>query len=214
MKPVVVIGAGGHSKVLINSLLQAGPKILGIVDSNPEKRGMKILGIEVVATDVDSFDADEVLLVNGIGTISTSTVKLRREIFERYKKQGYSFANVIHPNAVIAREVTLGEGVQIMAGVVVQPGTSVGNNSIINTRAAVDHDCKIGAHCHLAPGVTLSGGVKLGDEVHIGTGASLIQSVEVGANTIVGAGALVLKAVPQKSLVLGVPGKVSPAKSV
>jgi sugar O-acyltransferase (sialic acid O-acetyltransferase NeuD family) len=214
MKPILVYGAGGHSKVLINVLLERGNTIVGITDTNPAKHGSQILGIQVVAKQPEEFDPAQVHLVNGIGTFSTSSIQLRKEIFQRYKKLGFAFTQVIHPSAVVSREVILEEGVQIMAGAVIQPGSRIGANSIVNTRASVDHDCEIGPHCHIAPGATLSGGVTLGHEVHIGTGANLIQSVAIGDRSVVGAGALVLKSVPSCSIIVGVPGKMSPAKSV
>jgi acetyltransferase-like isoleucine patch superfamily enzyme len=83
----------------------------------------------------------------------------------------------------------------------------VGHNSIINTRASVDHDCVIGAHVHLAPGVTLSGGVTVGEGTHIGTGAVVIQGMTIGPRAIVGAGAVVVADVPAGAVVLGVPAR-------
>jgi UDP-perosamine 4-acetyltransferase len=101
----------------------------------------------------------------------------------------------------------LGEGVQIMAGTVVQPGSKIGDNTILNTRSSVDHDCEIGAHVHIAPGVTLSGGVRVHDDAHIGAGAVLIQGVEVGASSLVAAGSVVIHAVPANTRVAGMPAR-------
>ncbi len=92
-----------------------------------------------------------------------------------------------------------------MAGAVVNIGTRVKENSIINTNASVDHDCLIGAHVHIAPGVTLSGGVTVGEGSHIGTGASVMQGIEIGANVIVGAGAVVIDNIETGKTVCGVP---------
>jgi len=95
-----------------------------------------------------------------------------------------------------------------MAGAVVQAGCVIGSNTIINTRASVDHDSKIGAHVHVAPGVVLSGGVTIYDEAHLGTGAVVIQGVTIGRASVVGAGAVVIRDVSDGAKVVGVPAKV------
>ncbi|HEX3032888.1 MAG TPA: NeuD/PglB/VioB family sugar acetyltransferase, partial [Bacillota bacterium] len=132
---------------------------------------------------------------------------LRSKLFDKFKADGYSFASVIHPSAIIGYDVELGEGVQILAGAIIQPGSRVGANTIINTKASLDHDCIIGAQVHVAPGVTMSGNVRIADGVHIGTGAVLIQGISVGRNSLVGAGAVVIRDVTAESTVVGVPAK-------
>jgi UDP-perosamine 4-acetyltransferase len=97
----------------------------------------------------------------------------------------------IPPSAIIAADVFFDAGVQVMAGVVIQPGAKVGRSCIINTGVVIDHDCEINDDCHLAPGVTLSGGVVVGKRTHIGTGASVIQDIVIGEDSIVAAGSIV-----------------------
>ena len=120
-------------------------------------------------------------LVNGLGSVGNT--ELRAGIYYKFKKLGYSFCQVIHPTAILAKDCILGEGVQVMAGVVVNTGTRIAADSIINTGAVVDHDCVIGSHVHIAPGATLSGGVHVGDGSHIGTGATVIQGVSIGSRS-------------------------------
>lgn len=151
------------------------------------------------------YPPSDVRLLNGVG--STRASSARQRVFAQFKQRGYTFTGVRHPSAVISSDSTLGEGVQIMAGVILQPGASVAENSIVNTRASVDHDCRIGAHVHLAPGVILSGGVTVGDGVHVGTGAVVIQGVTIGALATIAAGAVVVKDVPAGAVVLGVPAR-------
>jgi len=208
MLPIVILGAGGHAKVLIEALLADAAVIAGIVDADPALGGMQLLGVPVLGGDelVETFPASEIMLANGIGSVGLPV--RRRELFERFKNRGYRFAAVIHPSAVIASDVELGEGVQIMAGAVIQPGSRIGSNAVINTRASVDHDCRIGEHTHLAPGVTLSGAVTVGGTCHIGTGATVIQGIAIGSHSVIGAGALVLKNVPSSVTVVGVPARV------
>jgi sugar O-acyltransferase (sialic acid O-acetyltransferase NeuD family) len=205
--PVIVLGGGGHAKVLIDTLLLHKVTVVGVTVPNPEQFIKPILGIGCIGTDeaVTEFPADSVRLVNGLGSIGTPIQ--RKQLFLKFKALGFQFSNVIHPSAVIASDVTFSEGVQIMAGVVVQVGCYIGSNTIVNTKASIDHDCVIGDHVHIAPGVTLSGGVQVGEGAHIGTGATVIQGVRIGKNSVVGAGALVLKDVPDGVTVIGVPAR-------
>lgn len=204
---MIVLGAGGHAKVLVEALLRASVRIVGIVDRDPARRGAKVLGVSVVGDDalVLLHPADSILLVNGLG--STAVSPARRRLFLDMKEKGYSFFSPVHPSAVIASDVTLLEGAQVMAGAVVQPGTRIGRNAIVNTGASVDHDCRIGDHVHVAPGATLSGLVTVGQGAHVGTGAAVIQGVSIGAGSVVAAGAVVVGDVPEGATVKGVPAR-------
>jgi UDP-perosamine 4-acetyltransferase len=181
--------------------------VIGITDKEPEKMDKTISGIGVMGNDevILNYPASTVQLVNGIG--STGSTANRRSLFEDFKKRGYAFATVIHPSAVISNDVKTAEGGQIMAGAVIQTGSSIGKNTIVNTRVSIDHDCSIGDHVHLAPGAILSGEVQVGDMAHIGTGAVVIQGVKVGAGSVVGAGAVVIENVPDNTTVVGIPAK-------
>lgn len=204
-KPVILLGAGGHAKVLLDILLDKNIEILGIAEKGGADLPSDVYGVPVIGndSDVQQYPPDKVGLVNGIGSIGSTALRLK--IYEKFKRQGYSFTQVIHPRAVVSRRAELGEGVQIMAGAVINIGTCIQENSIINTNASVDHDCDIGAHVHIAPGVTLSGGVTVGDGSHIGTGASVVQGIEIGTNVVVGAGAVVVNNIEAGRKVCGVP---------
>lgn len=208
--PVIVLGAGGHARVLVDILLKNGVSIVGLTDMNPNLLGSAIFGVPVVGDDsvLEKYPAGSVLLVNGLGLVTIT--RNRSNVFNKYKEMGYAFAQVIHPSVIIGHDAKLGEGVQVMAGAVIQPGAQIGHNSIVNTRAGVDHDCKIGNHVHLAPGVTLSGGVRVGDGTHVGTGATVIQNIEIGSSVLVGAGAVVVRNVKDGAKVLGVPAREVP----
>lgn len=208
-KTILIVGAGGHAKVLIEALRLSGASLAGILDKDPALAGSSLLGVPVLGDDgeLGRYHPGQVLLVNGVGSVGLPVN--RRRIYESLKEQGYRFASVLHPAAVVASDVVLEEGSQIMAGAVIQPGCRIGANSIVNTRASVDHDCSIGPHSHLAPGVTLSGGVTTGAGVHIGTGATVIQTISIGENALVAAGAVVINDVAAASAVRGVPARRS-----
>lgn len=208
--PVILLGAGGHARVLIDALRCVGARILGCTCSEavpPEglPKGVAFLGDDEA---VREHSSGAVYLVNALGTVA-STAR-RSALYARFKAEGYRFAQVIHPSAVIASDVRLGEGVQIMAGAVVQPGVRIGEDSLVNTGACVDHDCEIGAHVHIAPGATLSGAVSVGDGAHIGTGATIIQGITIGGGSLVAAGATVIEPVPDHVTVVGLPARVRP----
>jgi sugar O-acyltransferase (sialic acid O-acetyltransferase NeuD family) len=203
--PLIVVGGRGHAKVLVSTLLMQHRGILGFVDLNPLLP--PLLGIAHLGDDAAALLhlPDRVRLVNGVGSIGSTAS--RQAVYEKFRERQFVFETVIHPSAIIAHEVQMDEGVQVMAGAVVQSGSRLGENAIINTGARVDHDCLIDAHAHIAPGVTLSGYVQIGRGAHIGAGASIIQGKKVGAGSIVGAGAVVIHDVPPGVTVAGVPAK-------
>jgi len=202
--PVILIGNGGHARVLMDTLLNQRRVIVGY--TAPEKEhnpyDLKYLGPD---KNILNYNPKEVELVNALGsTISTAT---RKNLFEEMKIAGYTFANVIHPRAYLAHQVQIGEGVQIMAGAIIQPYSIISDNSIINTNVSIDHDCKIGAHCHIAPGTTISGMVHIDESTHVGTGSNIIQGVQVGSHVLIGAGSLVLRNIKSGLTVYGAPAK-------
>jgi sugar O-acyltransferase (sialic acid O-acetyltransferase NeuD family) len=204
--PVIVLGGGGHAKVLIDALLLLHREVLGYTDAGGE--GTTILGLFRLGDDkkILEYDPKGLKLVNGVGSISS--VSLRRRLYEQFRRKGYCFESVIHPSTTISLDVRFGEGVQIMAGAVVQAGSRLGVNTIINTGALVDHDCDIGAHVHIAPGAILSGNVHIEDGALIGMGARIIQGLAIGAKSVIGAGSVVIGNVPEGVTVVGVPGKI------
>jgi len=205
--PAIIIGAGGHARVLASVMKRLGITVLGVTDLEPGKchppRDLILLGGDDA---VGKWTPEGVVLVNGIGSVGPPL--RRQEVFTRFQRRGYHFLTVIDPTAVLADDVELGEGTQIMAGAVVQTGTCIGENTILNTGVLVDHDCQIGAHVHLAPGVILSGAVQVGDGCHLGTGATVIQGVSLGDGCLVAAGAVVVKDLPSGVKAMGVPARM------
>ncbi|CAH1192899.1 Putative acetyltransferase EpsM [Paenibacillus plantiphilus] len=201
--PLVLLGAGGHAKVLLDIIRQTNNTILGVVAPEAVNIGVPYIGNDDQL--VSQFPPDSVLLVNGIGSVGK--ISTRKAVFDSFKQQGYRFETLIHYSATVSASTKLSEGVQIMAGVIIQPGVTLGSNTIINTRSVVDHDCKLGEHVHISPGAILCGNVLIEPEVHIGAGATIIQSIRIRRGSIVGAGAVVISDVSSRSLVVGVPAK-------
>lgn len=212
-RPIILIGAGAHARVLIDVLLLSGQQILCLCERDPPLDGERMYGVQVREEGAvfGEYEPEDVLLVNGVGSVGPAV--LRRHIFESFRSRGYEFASVVHPSAVISNRATLCHGVQIMAGAVIQPGAKISSDVLINTCASVDHDCSIGAHTHIAPGVTLSGGVAIGSTAHIGTGATVMQNVVIGDDSLVAAGAVVIRDVPPGVAVCGVPARPMPKRS-
>lgn len=203
-KPIIIIGNGGHASVLTEILLTQGEKILGFTAPFCESNcfNLNYLGTDEI---VQTYLPSEVELVLGLGMVKPSPV--RKKVFCDFLQKGFCFKSVIHPSAIIASSVILGQSVQIMAGTVIQTNTKIADNIIVNTGALIDHDCQIESHVHIAPGVRLSGNVQIGIGSHIGTGATIIQGIKIGENCLIGAGTVVIKNIANNTKAVGVPAK-------
>lgn len=208
-RPVVLLGAGGHGRSLLGAVQDLAWPLRGCIATERPSTNLwphKLcpwLGYDLALA---SLDSGSLRLLNALGSVeSTGT---RRRVYEEARRQGFEFASLLHPSVVRCGNISIGHGVQVLAGAVLQNGVQLGENALVNTGAVVDHDCVIGAHAHVAPRVTLSGGVTVGDGAHIGTGATLIQGVQVGPGAVVGAGSLVLRDVPAGGKVFGSPARI------
>lgn len=203
---VLVYGAGGHGKVVVDILERmAQYKIVGFVDDNPSQKGRSFFGYPVIG----SLDA---LLEHGTQShliLAIGDNEARGRLAHRLEPLGFQFATAVHPTASLGRDTKLGWGTVIMANVAVNSGATIGRHVIINTGATIDHDCVIGDFAHISPGVHLGGGVTVGSLAHVGIGASVIQNVTIGAGSVIGAGAAVVKDVPPNVVAVGVPARVS-----
>ncbi|MGF1679606.1 MAG: acetyltransferase [Candidatus Methylacidiphilales bacterium] len=203
--PVLILGTDDHAQVIIDLCQILHRPIAGLVALQKSENASEILGVPVFADDraLKQFHPDQVELASGIASVRVS--EKREILFQRYKKEGYRFAQLIHPAACIAQNVHLGEGCVLMAGSIVQTGVQVGDNVILNTGCSIDHHCQIGDHVHVAPGAILAGRVRVGISSFIGAGATIIQGVEVGRGCAVAAGAVVVGPVFDGSRVMGIP---------
>ena len=205
---VLILGAGGHAQVVADILMRAYEagatcKPIGFLDDDSALAGTTIMGLPVLGTiaQLDEFDHDAVIVAIGDN-------RTRARIFESVQARGEQIVNAIHPAAVLAPDVCLGEGVMICAGVVVNTGTVIGDDVILNTGCTVDHHNHIGNHAHIAPGVHLGGDVTIGEGTVVGIGATVIPQRTVGAWSVVGAGAVVTKDIPAHATAAGVPARV------
>lgn len=206
-KGYVIIGIGGHARVLLEAMKLNRYNILGFtaLQSEPNER---IMGIPILGKDdiIYNYDSGSIFLVNGIGSVKVSTKRMR--IYERFTGAGYRFGIVVHPSAVVSKSALIDDGAQIMAGAIIQTACQIGKNTIINTGASIDHDSLVGNHVHVAPGVIISGGCTIGDNSHLGTGAIVVQGIKIGANAMIGAGSVVVKDVPDGAQVRGNPARL------
>ncbi|MCX8006498.1 MAG: acetyltransferase [Coriobacteriia bacterium] len=194
---LVVIGAGGHAKVVVDAARAAGIDVLAAVGDPAGAR--TVLGVPVVAT-LEEVEADGFIAAIGDN-------RARAEAFDAARRRGLTPVTVIHPSAAVAPSATIGSGTFVAAGVVVNPEACIGQNAILNTSCSVDHDCAIGDHVHVAPGVRLCGGAKVGPGALLGVGSAVIPGVSIGAWAVVGAGAAVLEDVPDGATFAGVPAR-------
>ncbi|MXQ12903.1 acetyltransferase [Microvirga makkahensis] len=212
MKRVVCFGAGGHAKVVLDALALAFPaeevEVAGLVApsaSTGPSLGYPHLGSDAaLATIVAQRQLTHFIV--GIGSVRGGGT-LRPKLFELALDAGLTPLTVIHPSATVARSASIGLGSVILAGAVVQPGVQLDSNVIVNTRASIDHDSRVGKHTHIAPGVTCSGNVSIGENSHIGTAATIIEGIAIGHAATIGAGAVVVRNCPDNATVYGVPAR-------
>ncbi len=187
--PLILLGAGGHAKVLVSLVGALGRHFAGVCDPAlaaaglREWRGLPVLGDDS-ALERHGPDAFEIVL--GLGPIPQSTK--RTQLFEMLIDKGYRIPALAHPDALIDSTTVIEEGAQIMAGSIIQPDCTIGRNAVVNTRASIDHDSEIGDHSHIAPGAVLCGGVKVRESAFIGASATLLPMVVVGVHGLVAAG--------------------------
>lgn len=213
--PVIIIGAGGHAAVVADALLEAGANVLGFIDPNVCLHGTLRVGLPVLGGDdvLAAWSPNQVLLANGIGFVSGSGQEsIRARAQQQLQKQGWIFAPVIHPRALISNYASLAADAQVFAGAILQAGAVIGRGSIINTAAIVEHDTVVGDWCHVATRATLCGQVRIGDGCLIGAGAIVRQAVELANDTLIGAGAVLLRNSAIGETLCGVPARPLGAK--
>jgi acetyltransferase EpsM len=193
---VAIFGAGGHAKVVWDILVATGHEVVGFAVDGEPPHGL--LGLPVT-NDLAALPPHDAVIV------AIGDNQARKQKFEALQAAGHRFTNAIHPSAVLASRLTLGTGIQIAAGAIVNVDSTIGDNTILNTGATIDHDNQIGPHAHVAPGCHLAGNVQVGEGAFLGIGTTAIPGIDVGPWSKTGAGAVVIKNIPPHTLAIGVP---------
>jgi len=204
---IIVMGASGHGQVVADVLYQMWTKgreleIVGFLDDDASLKGTKVMGLNVLGrlADLPGLPHDSIIM--GIGDNVA-----RARLYNELKSAGKRFVTAIHPSAVLAPDVVVGQGAVLCAGTVINTGASVGENAILNTCASLDHHGVLEPHSHVAPGVHLAGNVRVGEGALVGIGSCAVPGVRIGAWSVVGAGTAVIRDVPERTTVGGVPAK-------
>ena len=205
MQKLIVIGGGGHAKVILDIAGRSGDfEVVGCVARDEPKSGelsVPYLGDE---SSLPHFLSAGVRLA----FVAVGDNRARAQLSQLALGHGFEIANIVSPYAILSDGVTLGRGIAIMPGAVINTGARIADGCIVNTGVVLDHDCKIGAWGHLAPGTVLAGSVETGEGAFLGVGVRVIPSISIGAWTTVGAGAVVIRDLPGNVCAVGVPARI------
>jgi sugar O-acyltransferase (sialic acid O-acetyltransferase NeuD family) len=214
---LVMLGSGGHARVLQQTLRDVGFELHGYVaprdvDSRlaPDDGGVEVAWLGYDANLLE-FDREDFLLINGIG--SAGSLHVRQSVFEKFTEAGFNFLQIVSDTAIVSDSANLLEGVQVLAGAIIGVDAFIDEDTIVNTGAIVEHDAVIGRSCHISVAAKLAGEVSVGQGSHIGIGATIIQGLQIGENCIIGAGAVVIRDVPDNHMAVGVPAQNRPIES-
>lgn len=211
MKDIVIIGAGGHAKVIADiilkrkELLNEKLNIIGFLDDGYKNlKYTKIFDIPILGDTnlIEKLEQEKKYnYIIGIGNN-----EIREKISSKFSNLNYYTA--IHPKSIIGIDVIIEEGTVVMANTVVNSGTKIGKHCILNTGSIIEHDNNIEDYCHLSPNSTLCGTVKIGKNSWVGANSTIIQNRNIGENSMIGAGSVIIRDIPSNCTVVGNPGKI------
>jgi sugar O-acyltransferase (sialic acid O-acetyltransferase NeuD family) len=205
MERIVVLGGGGHAKVLISILKKLRTyRMIGYTDlrENGQILGIPHLGGDDILSDLKGKGRR---LSAAIGIGNTSLSRKRMSLKKYLEDLDVLLPSIISPDSVVNEDTRIGRATVVFDGAVVNSGARIGDCCIVNTNSTVEHDCVISDNGHIAPGASLSGGVIIGENTLIGTGATIIQNVHICGDCVIGAGAVVLKDIDVPGTYIGVP---------
>lgn len=201
---LIIVGSGGHARIVIDAAEQAGFLVLGIIDINYKNQAENILGYPVLGgfSELKKYDTKRTSLGMALGD-----GQQRAQCFHEVERLGFDVKTIIHPTATISKHAHIGKGVLINAGVFVNAGAQIGIDAIVNTAAIVEHEVTIGDHSHVGPGARVAGRVSIGEFTFVGIGATIIEKITIGDRVTIGAGSVVIRNIESNSTVAGVPAK-------
>jgi len=207
MDDVIIIGAGGHGKVVLD-ILQAEGKYrpVGFVDNNPSLLDSYVCGLPVLGPINALPRLKRQRIRHAVIAIGDNRQRMAQKEF--VDRDGVRLVNAIHPTAYVSPKAVLGRGVVVAPGAKVVVEATIRDLAIVNTGAIVDHECDVGEGAHVCPGAVLAGRVRVGRGAFVGIGAQVIQCRSVGDFAVVGAGAAVIHDVPDHATAVGVPATV------
>lgn len=206
MKPLILVGGGGHCKSVIDVAEQCGYKIHGILDL-PENVGKSVLNYTVIGTDdsISEFVGDYYFVITA-GQIKDS--KLRRKLFDKVTEVGGMLPSIISPHATVSKYSKIGKGTVVLHNAVINADTIIGDGCIINTLSNVEHDSIVGDFCHISTGAMINGGCKIGSGCFIGSQSVLSHCTNLVEDVVISAGSFVHKSVYVKGIYFGNPAKL------
>lgn len=198
MNRLIIIGAGGHGKVIADNALKNGYKDICFIDDNVtgDVMGFSVLG---TSAEIEKFNDENTDFIIGIGNNA-----VRKMIAEKHQ---VNWVSIIHPSAQIAFNVKIGKGTVVMANAVINACATVGEHCVINTGAIIEHDNIIEDYVHISPNAALGGTVCVAELTHIGIGATVKNNINICPECTVGAGAVVVKNIKEAGVYIGVPVK-------
>lgn len=203
---LILVGGGGHAKIILDSMDRSRYEVIGILDAFLSV-GTKISGIPVLGGDAMAED----LYKNGVHDAIITTVgngELFRKLIAKYKGVGFFIPGIMHPKSHVSESASLGEGVSLLVNSCVNTEANIGAYVTINSNAVVEHECIVGEGTHIAPCSVLLGGCRVGKYCLIGAGSVVLPQIRVGDNCIVGAGSIVTKDLPDGAMAYGNPARI------
>lgn len=208
MKDIIVIGSGGHAKVIIDIIHEMQKYNIVGITSNSLSTGETFLGYKVLGDDnilETHFTPENIQVAMGLGGHTDNII--RKKVFEKVKSLGYTFINVIHPFSSISKTAKIGEGVAIFPNVALNSHAEIGDNVIIITGSTVDHETIVGDHVLISAGVTVGAYSIIENEVLLALGSKVVSGITIRQNSLIAAGAVVVKNTPENSKMFGIPAK-------
>jgi sugar O-acyltransferase (sialic acid O-acetyltransferase NeuD family) len=202
-KGIILIGGGGHAKVVFDTLCATGADIAGVFDDSPRCP---------LADVIEHLGPISSSSMNEPGILCVGDLRVRRVVLDQLCSQRFA-APAIHPSAIVSPSASIAEGVFVGPGAIINADARIEGHVIINSGAIIEHDCRIGQNTHVAPGSILGGGVTIGTDSLVGLGARVLPGVRIGAGCIIGSGAVVLQSVKAGDTVVGVPAQAPALRS-